>query len=357
MSQLEGLSARVARGRHSGHGVVAGARIGHWPRFPDPAPARGASPLEARQPRDRPQDPYRRRDRWSHDQRAPAPDAASPDPRPARPPAPGGRRCGGSRLPGPGRQLGDDALLQRSSQDRRCGDELLDQRRRRSAMPRRDSRRWDESWSCSTGRSASERSRPLAVPVRTSAAGSRLAGCCALSRAAQGRGARDPSRSAASSASRIRGPALRGVAAGVRLDPGPQRELSELALRPPERRPLQGPRSLPEGRADRILRHPGRRALRPHRRSPGASRPQRRGRRRWWWTPLEIAARSGAGAVVCRPGARPSALRAGARSRFVVTGSSSGCMVRNEKLEPDALAFLERPEARVHLTAGDSDWV
>jgi hypothetical protein len=42
---------------------------------------------------------------------------------------------------------------------------------------------------------------------------------------------------------------------------------------------------------------------------------------------------------------------------FVVTGSTTGCMVRNEKLEPDALEFLDRPAARVHLTAGDSDWV
>ena len=42
---------------------------------------------------------------------------------------------------------------------------------------------------------------------------------------------------------------------------------------------------------------------------------------------------------------------------FVVTGSSSGCMVKNEKLEPDALDFLELPEARVHVTIGDSDWV
>ena len=32
-------------------------------------------------------------------------------------------------------------------------------------------------------------------------------------------------------------------------------------------------------------------------------------------------------------------------------------MVKNEKLEPGALDFLELPETRVHLTIGDSDWV
>jgi predicted N-acetyltransferase YhbS len=72
---------------------------------------------------------------------------------------------------------------------------------------------------------------------------------------------------------------------------------------------------------------------------------------------LEIAARSGAGALVCWLVCDHPYFELVRGRGFVVTGSSPGCMVRNEKLEPDALAFLERPEARVHLTAGDSDWV
>jgi hypothetical protein len=72
---------------------------------------------------------------------------------------------------------------------------------------------------------------------------------------------------------------------------------------------------------------------------------------------LEIAARSGAGGVVCWLVCDHPYFDLVRRRGFVVTGSNPGCMVRNEKLEPGALAFLERPEARVHLAAGDSDWV
>jgi hypothetical protein len=72
---------------------------------------------------------------------------------------------------------------------------------------------------------------------------------------------------------------------------------------------------------------------------------------------LDIAAGSGAKAVVCWL-VRDHPYFEVVRGRgFVVTGSTTGCMVRNEKLEPDALEFLDRPAARVHLTAGDSDWV
>lgn len=72
---------------------------------------------------------------------------------------------------------------------------------------------------------------------------------------------------------------------------------------------------------------------------------------------LEIAARSGANAVVCWL-MRDHPYFELVRGRgFIVTGSTPGCMVKNEKLEPTALDFLDRPETRVHLTAGDSDWV
>jgi hypothetical protein len=72
---------------------------------------------------------------------------------------------------------------------------------------------------------------------------------------------------------------------------------------------------------------------------------------------LEIAARSGANAVVCWLMHDHPYLELVRGRGFIVTGSTPGCMVKNEKLEPGALDFLDRPEARVHLTAGDSDWV
>jgi len=72
---------------------------------------------------------------------------------------------------------------------------------------------------------------------------------------------------------------------------------------------------------------------------------------------LEIAAASGAGGVVCWLVCDHPYFELVRGRGFVVTDSNPGCAVRNEKLEPGALAFLERPEARVHLTADDSDWV
>lgn len=72
---------------------------------------------------------------------------------------------------------------------------------------------------------------------------------------------------------------------------------------------------------------------------------------------LEVAAASGAGAVVCWLPCDHPYYELVRRRGFVVTGSNPGCAMRSEKLGPDALAFLERPETRVHLTAGDSDWV
>jgi hypothetical protein len=72
---------------------------------------------------------------------------------------------------------------------------------------------------------------------------------------------------------------------------------------------------------------------------------------------LAVAASSGAHALVCWLVSDHPYFEVLRRRGFVVTGSSSGCMLKNEKLEPDALDFLELPEARVHVTVGDSDWV
>ena len=72
---------------------------------------------------------------------------------------------------------------------------------------------------------------------------------------------------------------------------------------------------------------------------------------------LEIAAGSGANAVVCWLMADHPYFDLVRGRGFIVTDATSGCMVKNEKLEADALDFLDRPEARVHVTAGDSDWV
>ena len=71
----------------------------------------------------------------------------------------------------------------------------------------------------------------------------------------------------------------------------------------------------------------------------------------------EIAASSGAAAIVCWLVSDHPYFDLVRRRGFVVTGATTGCMVKNEELEPDALDFLDRPETRVHLTAGDSDWV
>ena len=72
---------------------------------------------------------------------------------------------------------------------------------------------------------------------------------------------------------------------------------------------------------------------------------------------LQISARSGANAVICWLMHDHPYFELVRGRGFIVTGSTPGCMVKNEKLEPTALDFLDRPETRVHLTAGDSDWV
>jgi len=72
---------------------------------------------------------------------------------------------------------------------------------------------------------------------------------------------------------------------------------------------------------------------------------------------LETAAGSGAAAIVCWLVSDHPYFEIVRRRGFVVTDATTGCMVKNEELEPDALDFLDQPETRVHLTAGDSDWV
>jgi hypothetical protein len=72
---------------------------------------------------------------------------------------------------------------------------------------------------------------------------------------------------------------------------------------------------------------------------------------------LEVAAGSGADAVVCWLLADHPYFELVLGRGFIVTDATSGCLVKNEKLEPDALDFLDRPEVRVHVTAGDSDWI
>jgi GNAT superfamily N-acetyltransferase len=72
---------------------------------------------------------------------------------------------------------------------------------------------------------------------------------------------------------------------------------------------------------------------------------------------LEVAAGSGANAMVCWLVSDHPYFDLVRGRGFVVTGSTTGCLVRGDELEPDALDFLDRPETRVHVTAGDSDWV
>lgn len=72
---------------------------------------------------------------------------------------------------------------------------------------------------------------------------------------------------------------------------------------------------------------------------------------------LGIAGGSGANAMVCWLVSDHPYFEVVRRRGFMVTGSTTGCMLRGDELEPDALDFLDRPETRVHVTAGDSDWV